>query len=57
MTKSKQDWTPGSLVKIGFLKLTVVRPSVCGWIVKAANGTTYEFQPHAGLYRTDSVVA
>jgi hypothetical protein len=52
---SRQDWTPGARVRVGFLTLEVVRkvPTPgdfepdCYHLV--ANGKPYTFQPHLGL--------
>jgi len=57
MTATKQDWTVGSTVKVGFMTLTVVRkvptpgdfrPDVFQ-LVNSKNGKKYEFTPHFGL--------
>lgn len=53
---TKQDWTPGATVKVGFMALTVVRkvatpgdhrPDV--YHLQSAKGRPYTFQPHFGL--------
>lgn len=55
-SRTKQDWTPGATVKVGFMKLTVLRkvatpgdfyPDV--YHLTATNGRAYTFQPHHGL--------
>jgi hypothetical protein len=61
ITRSKQSWTIGSKVNVGFLKgLTVVeaiktpgdyKPDI--YILVAANGARYEFTPHNGIARID----
>ena len=58
ITKTKQDWTIGSTVKVGFLSLrvTAVR-AVKDWLpdiytLTSLDGSkTYEFIPHNGLTR------
>lgn len=58
ITHSKQQWTVGSRVKVGFLTLTVTdleptpgdgMPDI--YHLKADNGRRYEFRPHYGLER------
>ncbi len=58
ITKSKQDWTPGNEVKIGFMRLRVVGVrAVKDWLpdiytLESLDGTKkYEFIPHNGLSR------
>lgn len=57
ITRSKQDWTQGSQVKVGFLTLEVV-DRVAGGVGYSqeayrlwnpANGKKYTFHPHNGL--------
>ena len=57
ITRTKQNWTVGSKVNIGFMKGLVVvsvrsekddLPDI--YTLKAMNGTMYEFIPHNGLY-------
>ena len=58
ITKSKQDWTVGQVVKVGFLSLRVVSaraekdylPDI--YTLESIDGTKqYEFIPHNGLSR------
>ncbi len=58
ITKSKQDWTPGATVKVGFMTLRVVSvravkdylPDI--YTLESLDGTKkYEFIPHNGLSR------
>ena len=58
ITKSKQDWTPGKEVQVGFLRLRVVSveaikdsmPDI--YTLESLDGTKkYEFIPHNGLSR------
>ncbi len=60
ITRSKQDWTPGSVVKVGFLTLRVLSvkaikdgmPDI--YTLESLDGTKrYEFIPHNGLSRID----
>ena len=53
-----QDWTPGAIVKVGFLTLMVTgveltpgdyRPD--RYLLQHANGNRYAFTPHFGLER------
>lgn len=54
--RSKQDWSIGSIVKVGFMKLKVVSsraekdgmPDI--YTLISEKGKTYEFIPHNGLY-------
>ena len=54
--KKNQDWTPGMIVKVGFLSLMVTgieetrgdyRPD--RYLLQHANGNCYAFTPHFGL--------
>ena len=56
--RSKQDWSVGATVKVGFLTLTVreivptpgdYRPDK--YVLESAKGVRYEFTPHHGLER------
>ena len=58
ITRSKQDWTPGNIVKVGFLRLRVLGaravfdglPDI--YDLESLDGTKhYEFIPHNGLTR------
>lgn len=57
LRKSKQDWTPGSTVKVGFMSLEVVEciPTPGDYAPDAyrlwnpKNGNKYTFVPHNGL--------
>ncbi len=58
ITKTKQDWTPGSTVKVGFLTLRVLDvkavydglPDI--YTLESLDGQKrYEFIPHNGLTR------
>ena len=58
ITKSKQDWSEGSTVKVGFMTLTVkaLIPTPGDWLpdkylLESSNGTQYHFTPHNGLER------
>jgi hypothetical protein len=56
--RKTQDWTPGSIVKVGFLTLTVTgieatpgdsRPD--RYLLQHSNGKRYAFTPHFGIER------
>ncbi len=58
ITRSKQDWSPGATVKVGFLTLRVLgveavydgMPDI--YTLESLNGRKrYEFIPHNGLNR------
>lgn len=58
ITRTKQNWTPGQVVKVGFLSLRVVSaravkdylPDI--YTLSSLDGSkTYEFIPHNGLTR------
>ena len=58
ITNTKQDWSPGSIVKVGFLKLRVISveavkdgmPDI--YTLESLDGRKrYEFIPHNGLTR------
>ena len=58
ITNSKQDWTTGAIVKVGFLKLRVISceavidglPDI--YTLESLDGRKhYEFIPHNGLTR------
>lgn len=58
ITKTKQDWTIGSVVKVGFLSLRVISmraeydylPDI--YTLESLDGSKhYEFIPHNGLRR------
>jgi len=56
INKTKQNWSTGEWVKVGFMKLKVVGvrsefdmlPDI--YSLESANGKKYEFIPHNGLY-------
>lgn len=56
ITKTKQDWSIGNTVKVGFMKLKItgIRPEYDFMpdiyeMVDERNGNKYEFIPHNGL--------
>jgi hypothetical protein len=58
ITRTRQDWTPGATVKVGFLSLQVVRliptpgdgmPDI--YELKSTRGALYHFTPHYGIER------
>lgn len=61
ITRTKQNWAIGQLVRVGFLTLRVVAvvavkdgmPDI--YTLRSVDGTrTYEFIPHNGLSRVNS---
>ena len=55
---TRQSWTPGATVRVGFMTLRVVEavPTPGDWapdayILEGAKGQRYEFVPHNGLRR------
>ena len=56
ISRTKQNWSIGEWVKVGFMKLKVVgaraekdgMPDI--YSLESANGKKYEFIPHNGLY-------
>jgi hypothetical protein len=58
ITKTKQDWSIGNIVKVGFLQLKIVgaraekdfMPDIYE-LVDERNGYKYEFIPHNGLFK------
>ncbi len=61
ITKSKQDWTAGATVKVGFLTLTVIAAVATpgdfapdAYILSNKAGTQlYKFVPHNGVEKID----
>lgn len=58
ISNSKQNWTIGSTVKVGFLALTVVAAIATpgdfkpdAYILQSAKGQYYKFVPHNGLQK------
>ena len=56
ISRTRQNWTPGSTVKVGFMSLEVVAiiPTPGDWMpdnyrMRSANGKRYTFTPHNGL--------
>jgi hypothetical protein len=61
-TRSKQNWTVGQKVKVGFMHLEVVgvvptpkdyRPDA--YALRASSGAYYQFVPHNGIVRCASL--
>ena len=56
ITRTKQNWTVGEWVKVGFMKLRVTgfRAEYDGlpdiYSLESSSGKKYEFIPHNGLY-------
>lgn len=58
ITKSKQNWEVGQMVKVGFMTLKVIsleltpgdyRPDI--YHLESSKGVAYTFTPHYGLER------
>lgn len=65
ITRTKQDWTIGNVVKVGFLSLTVVAAIATpgdhapdAYILANKTGTQlYKFVPHNGVEKIDLIEA
>ena len=60
ITHTKQNWLPGSIVKVGFLSLMVQAAietprnyAPDAYLLSNAKGQNYLFVPHKGLERYD----
>ena len=51
ITKTKQDWSIGNSVRVGFLTLKVVAIVGHEYILESAKGIKYSFTPYNGLVR------
>ena len=58
ITNTNQDWSVGSVVRVGFLSLRVVASEATPgdyrpdrYILESAKGVRYSFTPHFGLER------
>ena len=60
ITRTNQQWTAGSKVKVGFMTLTVIesvptpgdyKPDA--YILESSNGKRYRFVPHNGLEKIE----
>lgn len=56
INRTKQDWSIGKIVKVGFMKLEViavkaVKDGMPDIYTLKSNNNLYEFIPHNGLYR------
>jgi hypothetical protein len=58
ITKTRQNWNVGQVVKVGFMTLTVTELVLTPkdsmpdyYLLKSSNGTEYMFQPYYGLSR------
>lgn len=56
ITRSKQNWTPGNMVKVGFMTLKVIEAIPTPgdylpdkYLLEGKNGKRYYFTPHNGL--------
>lgn len=62
MRKAKQDWTVGSIVKVGFVQNLKVLEKIPTpgdfmpdkYLLRNPNGQYYEFTPHNGLMKVDA---
>ena len=60
ITRTSQNWTPGSIVKIGFMSLMVQAAietprnyAPDAYLLSSAKGQNYLFVPHKGLEKYD----
>ena len=59
ITKSKQDWSVGNMIKVGFMSLRVIANRATPGDFKPdayllfSKGNFYEFVPHNGLNKLD----
>ena len=51
ITNTKQDWTIGKVVQVGFCRLTVVAHRNDIVELQSKSGKLYEFTPYLGLYK------
>ena len=58
ITNTKQQWTPGQTVKVGFLSLRVVQAvptpgdhAPDAYVLISMKGTYYRFVPHNGIVK------
>lgn len=56
ISNTKQNWTVGQTVKVGFMALTVLAAVATpgdykpdAYVLQSSNGTFYQFVPHNGL--------
>jgi hypothetical protein len=62
ISRTKQDWTVGQTVKVGFMRLTVVTVKLTpgdykpdGYYLRSNKGKLYYFTPYNGLESADSI--
>lgn len=50
-----QDWTPGAIVRVGFVALRVVCKAADYWVLESPHGArkVYHFTPYNGLERIE----
>lgn len=60
ITATKQNWTPGSIVKVGFMSLMVQAEietprnyAPDAYLLSSAKGQNYLFVPHKGIEKYD----
>lgn len=60
ITNTKQDWTPGNIVKVGFMSLMVQAAietpknyAPDAYLLSSAKGQNYLFVPHKGIEKYD----
>lgn len=49
--KTKQNWTIGQTMKVGFLSLEVVKVKGNEYFLKSTKNVYYSFTPYTGLVR------
>lgn len=52
--KTKQDWTIGQTVKVGFLSLQVVSVKGNEYTLKSTKNVYYSFTPYTGIVKLDN---
>lgn len=51
ITKTKQDWSVGNTVKVGFLSLRVTAIKNNEYFLVSTKGVEYSFTPYTGLIK------
>ncbi len=51
ITKTTQDWSTGSMVKVGFLTLKVTGMKGGAYLLESTKGVQYSFTPYTGLIK------
>ena len=51
ITKTTQNWSTGSMVKVGFLTLKVTGMKGAAYLLESTKGIQYSFTPYTGLIK------